>query len=553
MTIEKPNAPTDGAGARAEVGSSSHYHITHSTATQALAVHNLARLLAGATDADRNLLIEAFPDLPMDGGSPKVERSRLREYLKHHPGLLEAVLRQDPDSPPQTTQRAAISTDCPPLPSYARLDSNLGAGAGQWVDTYVTYATAVSPMTPQRFHVSAGLTLVSIAVARRLVVPMAFAHVYPNLYSIWLAPTTLFRKTTSLDIARVMAADVFPHLLAAQDTTPEALLSDMAGQEPANLQDLSAADREEWARARNFSAQRGWFLDEMSGLLAAAGRDYNAGLIEALLRFYDCDRRYTRSTRGQGRLVIHNSYMSLLGASTPAAMSSHLLSERLWSMGWWPRFVILTPDTERPEWREPREMSRPSALENGLRHLYQQLPEANYPEPPHALTVTLGSAVHAAWNQYNRAMSYELLTNEVDHRLWGSYGRLPVQVLKVSTLLAAMDWPDGQSVPRIELPHLARAIAICEDWRASAHRALMMVDKTEFGGLRKRILRQIGQSEPAGATARDVYRSMRDVSPDEIKRVLQQLMDVEDVRSEEVKPEGRGRGTVRYHVSEGSG
>lgn len=466
--------------------------------------------------------------------------------------LTSLVYGADPDTSPPPDHPGPESqelADCPPLPEEAQLDPDLGIGAGGWLDLYVDYAAAISPMTPLSFHTAAGLWLVSVAVARRLKVPMAFEDVYPNLFVMWVAFTTLYRKSTGLGVARRLAWQVFPHLLAAQDTTPEAFLSDLAGREPTQFDALSEEDQTEWRRGRDFAAQKGWLLDEMSGLLASAGRDYNAGLVEAMLRFYDCSPQYIRSTRRQGRVVVRNAYLSLLGASTPAALSPHLLSERLWSMGWWPRFAILTPEVDRPQWREPQERPETAELTAGLRQLHNQLPAAIWPTPPEALTVFLGTGVHDAWRRYNQALSLDLLTDDLDHRLWGTYGRLPVQCLKVATLLAALDW-EPNSASRIELPHLARALTICEEWRASAHRVLAIVAATEFEQLRVRILYQIGRLESTGATLRDLSRAMRDKTPNEIEHALLQMVkagEVEPVRQESGRQGGRP--TTRYRLA----
>ena len=247
----------------------------------------------------------------------------------------------------------APSPDCPPLPEGVLPDLADATDQGGWICRYVAYAEAVSPMTPRLFHTSAGLWLPSAAIARRLVLRMAFGDIYPNLFVTWIAPTTLYRKTTALDVAKGIARRAFPHLMAPQETTPEAMLSDMSGAEPTNLAKMSTTAKEQWESGRRFAAQRGLIMDEMSGLLAGAGKDYNAGLVEAYLRFYDCDPEYCRSTRTQGRIVVRNAYLAFLGASTPTALAAHLLAERLWSMGWWPRFALLAPETERPTWRAP--------------------------------------------------------------------------------------------------------------------------------------------------------------------------------------------------------
>ena len=221
-----------------------------------------------------------------------------------------------------------------------------------------------------------------MAIARRLMLPMAFANIYPNLFILWLAPTTLYRKSTALTIAREIASEVFPFLLAAQDTTPEAFLSDLAGVQPVNYSDFSDKDKANWVMERNFSAQKGWVLDEASGLLANAGKDYNAGLMESLLRFYDCDPSFTRATKNQGRIIVNNAYLSLLGASTPSCMAGHFNHQRLWDNGWWPRFAILTPEG-RPPYQEANGMRRPDDLTNRLQKLITRLPNSTkFPEPP---------------------------------------------------------------------------------------------------------------------------------------------------------------------------
>lgn len=442
---------------------------------------------------------------------------------------------------------------CPALPAGVGLDPALAAGAGAWLDEYTAHAMAVSPMTPRVMHESAGLWLGSTAIARRLKLPMAFADVYPNLWVFWLATTTLWRKTTAMEVARELARRAFPQLLAPQDMTPEGFLSDLSGREPANLAQLPLALNDLWQQGRAFCAQRGLVVDELSGLLAAAGKDYNAGLLEAFLRFYDCDPQYSRSTRGSGLVVVRDAYLTILGASTPAAMAQHVMSERLWSNGWWARFAILTPEDARPTWSEPRDEDPAVSerLATGLRHLYQALPIPVYPAGPEARTVPLGEGVMDAWRAYNRALSYDLLTDDLDHRLHGAYGRLPTHCLKVAMILAALDWrgQDGPA-PVIELRHLARAMGVTEAWRASAHRALAQVTASEFDHLQRRVMRHVSKFEPNGATMRDIYRQMQDQQPEVVKRTIEQMIELGMIElvTYSSGPKG-GRPSERYRLA----
>jgi hypothetical protein len=70
-----------GAGGTAPFGTQVRPHCTptpqgRQALADPLAVHHLARLLAGAADADRDALRQAFPDIPLNGDDP--DRSALR-------------------------------------------------------------------------------------------------------------------------------------------------------------------------------------------------------------------------------------------------------------------------------------------------------------------------------------------------------------------------------------------------------------------------------------------------------------------------------------------
>lgn len=447
--------------------------------------------------------------------------------------------------PPGTNSTVLVESEalsCPVLPAYARPDTPLASYTGLWIALYLKYAMQIAPMTPIAFHVSAALWLASLAIARRFVLNMAFATVFPNLYILWIAGTTLWNKSTALDIAQRLARQAFPHLLLPHDTTPESQLADMAGHEPANFATLPLGLQQLWQRGRDFAAQRGILLDEASGLLASAGKDYNAGLIEAFLKFYDCTD-HVRSTMSKGWTVVRHPYVSLLGASTPLALSQHLLSERLWAMGWWPRFALLTPETERPSWRVATDVEQPTELVTTLQTLHQDLPTPAYPDPPEQLSLSLGSGVMDQWQGYNQALRHDLLTPDLDHRLHGTYGRLPTTVLKVAMLVASLDWAANKQRPRaptVELPHLAWAISTVEDWRFSAHRVLATARESEYDRLSKRIIYQVSKHHPDGMTMRDIYKSMGDKKPDEIESAVRQMIKAGDLQEEPAPPGSKG-------------
>jgi hypothetical protein len=461
--------------------------------------------------------------------------------------IRKGVFQADPNAPSVTLD---VSPSMPSLPDEAYLDPALGAGAGRWLEDYLVHARARAPMTPDIFHEANGLWLPSTAIARRLVVPSPFGPVYSNLMTLQIGETTIYHKTTGMAMAKGMAAPTFPHLLAAQDTTPEALMADMAGREPAKFEASTDQEKAEWQQERDFAAQRGMIYDEFSGLMASSGRDYNQGMIEAYMRFYDCDERFTRSTRGQGRVTVRNSYLSILGATTPKAIAPHLTSELLWSSGWWPRFGLLCPASGKLPWARPTPHNGGTALLQALEQLYRRLPMPSWPDPVTPLSVRLAPGVLERWGAYAKAVGHDLLTPELDERLYGTYGRMPTQVLKLATNLAAMDWPNNQDAPTIELSHLARGMDIAETWRASAHRVLAAASVNDTNKKITRLLYQVGRHGATGATSRELGRAMKDLSPKDIQDLLAQAIQAGEIVAVEAGTSPRGgRPTDRYRLA----
>ncbi|MFN2184288.1 MAG: hypothetical protein ACK2UU_09875, partial [Anaerolineae bacterium] len=330
----------------------------------------VARLLAGApvTDIEPGAFDEPWASLAQaaaeasSGGRLAAFEDALTKLTDRQASEVRArvgkagraVLQGSPDSAP-TRLPDATGPIVPDLPQAARLTAETEAQAaevGRWLDAYVSFACDVSPLTPPELHQSAGLWLGSVAIARRVRLRLRHDDLYPNLLVLWICDTTIYAKTTGMNIAKRLARAVFPHLLAVSEFSPEALLDDFAGRQPLGLQDLPEEDRSLWTERRNFAAQRGIVLDEAASLFSSFKRDYNAGLPYYLLRLSDCDPEVEKLTRGSGKVVAHNTYLSFLGSTTAASLMRTDL-DFLWGSGLWPRFALLTP-SELPPWRSPK-------------------------------------------------------------------------------------------------------------------------------------------------------------------------------------------------------
>lgn len=435
--------------------------------------------------------------------------------INREPGLMR--LANEDDDPQQKLVEVYAGDDAllmPELPGYARPtpeQENEARACAAWLNIYVEYAYRRAPMLPRNFHESAGLWLLSLSVARRLKVPMPHSDVFPNLFILWVAPTTIYSKSTALNIARELAEAAVPHLLLSNEFSPEGLLDDMAGKPPQNLMELPLNHQQAWEQSRKFSSRRGLILDEASSLFASMKREYNTGLAEAIMRFYDCGSHRGR-TRGRGMAIVRDSYLCFIGATTETGLrqAEH---EKLWLSGLWPRFGLLVP-TEKPVYKRFVETpQQPGLLVTHLQNIASEwLPvPADVSEYPAPHSVTLGPGVFDAWQSYDRAIFSILLDdNPPGEHLSGIYGRLPTQALKIAVCLAAADWNGDGGSPVVSLPHYVRAQLICEQWRASAHQLYYnLTGMAEADSFEHRLLNYIARAEKEGLTTRELYKLLR--------------------------------------------
>jgi len=301
-----------------------------------------------------------------------------------------------------------------------------------------------------------------------------------------------------------------------------------------------------------------------------------------LVDLYGCHPRYHYADKRAGFLTATDTYLSLLAHTTPTAVAASLADRSLWDLGWWSSFAFIVPDSGHRDWREPTLGPEAPALLETLIRLFKKLPGSGESRRYRPSEVALDPGAAAAWSLYRRALVYDLRPPDLDARLRVAYCQLPLQLIKVATLLAALDWaaalpPDiapaqpavvparGRAKAQKQAPpqpepflgltitqaHLARAQSIVEAWRAGLHRALEAASVASTAGLDVRILRQVEAHGAAGATARDVYRGLADRTPMEVAARLNHLHTLGFVETVPAPAQpGPGRPTTHYRLPE---
>jgi hypothetical protein len=393
----------------------------------------------------------------------------------------------------------------PPLPAAARPTPEMAAGARAtrrvWLDPYVAAARGLSPRTPDALHEACGLFALFAALARRVHVRVGAKRYFPALFFVFVARSTLFAKTEGIAPLRLLlrAAGLERYLLPG-GFTPQALTAELALRPPRDLNEAGGAAQAAWLERHRHGAQRAFIRDEVAGLLEDCTRDYNAGLLPLLLKLDGAPAVLDAElTLSRGLVEPRDVCVSLLGATTPAALREHMQKPHHWHNGLFGRLVLIAPRAA-PRWVLWGDEG--AALEGdvvtGLRTLYEALPlpRAEFDREAadrggdagtkarivgahqvgyDSLRVRLSAEARGAWNRYGAAL-FALETAEgFVHRLDATYGRLPAAALAVALALAAAEWvlrEDHRGEPALTLAHWAAAQEIAERWRHDAHALL---------------------------------------------------------------------------------
>jgi hypothetical protein len=384
------------------------------------------------------------------------------------------------------------------------------------------------------FHKASGIWLLAVAIARRLMVEAPWGiRLYPNLYMMFVADTTFYRKTTAFKLAESVIRDTIPHMLMPTPGSPERFQDALAGRMPGNYKELTYEQQELLSKARAFAAQRGLFKDEVAGLFGAFNKkDYMVGLKDLIMELYDCPDYADKDTQS-GLTIVRNAALSILGVTTPAGLSAGTTIND-WDNGLLPRFLLLTPEPNYVE-RPTLDVYSPAppAVMEGLKALYERLPaptqEGEIWKSPQALKVEMQcwSDVQAYSDRLSKLCDPHHET-PLDDRLKGLYGRMHVQGVKLATILAALDWMEtDHPAPTITRDNWQLAELLTEHWRVSAHRLLDHLDRNGAGREERRhqdrVLDAVRSAGSSGITLRRMYRNLNMRSAD-ARQIVQELV-----------------------------
>ncbi len=493
--------------------------------------------------------------------------SLLQQIVTHDPAVSTQILRIDPTVEMKHNSEAQAETFVPLLPKSVQLPDKLMTAAetvGLFQRDCLAWLSKRSPMTPRIFLESGPLWAAGLAVARRCVLRLGFGEVFPNLYYLWVAPTTYYHKSTGLNAISDMVRDTIPHLLLPATTSPEMLVAKLAGEKPSNYDKLLPFEQRNEDLAARFAGQRGILIDEASKMLIP--KKYMEGHTETMMEMFDAPGRLERELRGDGKLIVYNPALALIGATTPARLGRYITDSE-WEDGLMARFLCLTP-TEREikcvlNGQDLDSHDFPADLKARLLRIYNVFPmppdeaalySLDEPVRHPAVSALLDQGVFDLFNAYYTAL-HDMTDprRNLDDRLRGNYGRFSTMALKLALILAIMDWADDSThgSPRITTAHWARGQMLAEAYRASAHR---LIDELSIGldvKNEQKLLEFVARSGERPPSAREILRGAGIKTRKEVDATLAALLDDGVIEAIERKGQGAGRPAKAYQLTDG--
>jgi len=219
---------------------------------------------------------------------------------------------------------------------------------GNFIENYITYAQKMTD-APAFFHEAMAWMCVSTVVHRKVYLDTGF-RTYPNLWLVLLAPSSRFRKSTSLSIA-------------------ESIL-DRIGR-PCNSNDhvvgVPCTDIHRYVYPNDFSKEQlfsmlarqpsGLFLySEVASLISTLNSNYNMGTMSLLTDLFDCPHIRERELRAE-KFTIKDAYLNIGSASTIDWLSA-VAKEEHFRGGFLSRFLYVVCQTKEED-RSPFDNAEP--------------------------------------------------------------------------------------------------------------------------------------------------------------------------------------------------
>jgi hypothetical protein len=365
--------------------------------------------------------------------------------------------------------------------------------------TYMSYASELTD-APIEFHLATGLSILAAATGNRVSFVSWGQNVCLNLWSVLIAPSGFYRKSTAMSIGIRLLKQAVPDATLPDDFSREGLMDSMVTKPSGLLTPY-----------------------EFGALIEHMRKEYMRGTMEALTAIYDCPDTYEMKTKGNGLRKIDKPAINILGASTIDWLQASVKDLK---GGFIPRFLFW-PATQKGEWKgmtPPPNQILQKSMVDFLRDVSRQDAQIEFP-----------ADVRGRFNEWTRAHEEGFNADRLPAVLLGFYTRMTTYVAKMGVLY----YISNHRKPGIDIDSLESAIRVI-DYLKSHLTKLVCEDfvYTKEGALLKEIKGIIKQ---AGKIEHQLLLKNSRMLKVDLDRVIMTLLDSEEIRVTHEKTAGRPR------------
>ncbi len=370
-----------------------------------------------------------------------------------------------------------------------------------WVDQYADWAMQRSPLTPKHFHENIGLALIAGAVAGRCFVQLPHEKVYPNMYTLVIATTSVYAKTTAFNIAQEVIDLAFPDKVLYGVLTPEAMLTELSGTKPTNFASMTKQMQDNWMASAQWGARRLFVADEAGRFFNSLHRDYNIGLDALMMELYDASERpISRNTMKNGYISVERPALSCLFGTTPANVHELLSKMESWASGFWARWNFVTETTPTP-FVDSAFVPAPPKIVQPIKEISDGWLN-QYNAKAYSIPIA-DSKVKQVYRDYTQQVRAQIIITD-DERMHGALSRLPTRQLKAALLFCIVECA-GKN-PKLSITHWDMAQPIAERWHQDALKTVETAGKTERITLESKVEMLIKSYAKTGISSREMQQ-----------------------------------------------
>lgn len=202
-----------------------------------------------------------------------------------------------------------------------------------WIDQYMEYTKEHEAVA--WYHEWCALSCLASAVGRKCWTQLGYSYIYPNLFVILVGPAALPRKTEALRVAIsfLNALEDEGYIHTSSESVTMAKLCD----------DLRMAEDSVDINGEKYSFCALTTLTDELGSFIKRG---DAELIRLLIKLYNCEPRHRHGTRQSGTVLLRNTCLNLLAATTPSLFKGVEFEEQV-QTGFTSRCIFLFAETRR--------------------------------------------------------------------------------------------------------------------------------------------------------------------------------------------------------------